>query len=159
MAFIRRRGNSHQLIETYREDGKVKQRILANLGPHATLEDAIQAGVVSAPIKSSTSSDCETGDTTAGPARRDPLCSLFRWWSRYVGVPPEVRVKQWQALIVEFAERNEPIPVAEIKDRLWKIQFNNFIDWLRAQGVNVVDDTTPQAALSHKAEQAIAVGS
>jgi len=34
MAIIRTRGNSHQLIETYREDGKVKQRILGNLGPH-----------------------------------------------------------------------------------------------------------------------------
>jgi hypothetical protein len=35
------RGGSNQLIETYREDGKVKQRILANLGPLSTVEEAI----------------------------------------------------------------------------------------------------------------------
>jgi hypothetical protein len=33
LAFVRRRGNSHQLIEAYRTGGKVRQRILANLGP------------------------------------------------------------------------------------------------------------------------------
>jgi hypothetical protein len=42
--FIRtRRSNrqlSRQVIETYREDGKVKQRVLANLGPRDTIEEA-----------------------------------------------------------------------------------------------------------------------
>jgi hypothetical protein len=33
LAFVRRRGNSHQLIGAYRTGGKVRQRILANLGP------------------------------------------------------------------------------------------------------------------------------
>lgn len=42
MAFIRRRksdygGGSHQLIETYRNGGKVRQRVLANLGRHVTI--------------------------------------------------------------------------------------------------------------------------
>jgi hypothetical protein len=41
MAFIRERGGSHQLIETYREGDKVRQRILANLGPAATVAEAI----------------------------------------------------------------------------------------------------------------------
>jgi hypothetical protein len=50
MAFIRCRefrwkrggtGKTYQLIETYREAGKVRQRILANLGAHATIEGAI----------------------------------------------------------------------------------------------------------------------
>jgi len=41
MAFIRKRNGSKQLIETYREDGKVKQRILANLGRHDSVADAI----------------------------------------------------------------------------------------------------------------------
>jgi hypothetical protein len=51
MAFIRRRlssdnedgrSYSHQLIETYREGGKVKQRILANLGNAPTIADALE---------------------------------------------------------------------------------------------------------------------
>ena len=42
MSFIRKRGNSHQIIETYRDGGKVKQRIIANLGPVTTPEEAIE---------------------------------------------------------------------------------------------------------------------
>ena len=48
MAFIRkrisptgRRTPSYQLIETYREGGKVKQRVLANLGWFSTVEKAL----------------------------------------------------------------------------------------------------------------------
>jgi hypothetical protein len=42
MAFVRRRAsskkhNSFQLIETYRENGKVRQRVLLNLGRSATI--------------------------------------------------------------------------------------------------------------------------
>ena len=33
---------SHQLVETYRDDGKVKQRVLASLGPCNNLDDAIE---------------------------------------------------------------------------------------------------------------------
>ena len=46
MAFIRcrqsNRAKSYQFVETYREDGKVKQRVLANLGPHPTVELALE---------------------------------------------------------------------------------------------------------------------
>ena len=51
MAFIRCRTSktqrygetrSHQLIETYREDGKVKQRVLANLGDRPTVDEALE---------------------------------------------------------------------------------------------------------------------
>ncbi len=46
MAFIRHRrtacGSSHQVVETYREGGKVKQRVLANLGPYPTIEEALR---------------------------------------------------------------------------------------------------------------------
>jgi hypothetical protein len=48
MAFIRKRISpsrrqtpSYQVIETYREDGKVKQRVLANLGCNPTPEEAL----------------------------------------------------------------------------------------------------------------------
>jgi len=48
MAFIRKRISpslkrtpSYQVIETYREDGKVKQRVLANLGCNPTPEKAL----------------------------------------------------------------------------------------------------------------------
>ena len=48
MAFIRKRTSptgrrtpSYQLIETYREDGKVKQRVLVNLGWFPTVEEAL----------------------------------------------------------------------------------------------------------------------
>ena len=47
MAFIRRRLNpntrnySHQLIETYRVAGQVKQRVLANLGRFETIDAAL----------------------------------------------------------------------------------------------------------------------
>jgi hypothetical protein len=45
MAFIRRRktgaGWSHQAIETYREGGKVHQRVLANLGPYSGVDAAL----------------------------------------------------------------------------------------------------------------------
>ncbi len=50
MAFVRCRTaqtkhhgetKSHQLIETYRENGRVKQRVLANLGDHPTVEEAL----------------------------------------------------------------------------------------------------------------------
>jgi len=48
MAFIRKRISpsrrqtpSYQVIETYREDGKVKQRVLANLGRNSTPEKAL----------------------------------------------------------------------------------------------------------------------
>jgi hypothetical protein len=40
--FIRQHGSSHQVIETYREGGKVKQRVLANLGSCTTLAEAIE---------------------------------------------------------------------------------------------------------------------
>jgi hypothetical protein len=40
--FIRQRGSSHQVIETYRQGGKVKQRVLANLGSCTTLAEAIE---------------------------------------------------------------------------------------------------------------------
>jgi hypothetical protein len=52
MAFIRKRLSSdhrldgkcysYQLIETFREGGKVKQRVLANLGRSPTIADAIE---------------------------------------------------------------------------------------------------------------------
>jgi hypothetical protein len=52
MAFIRRRRSSnhrdygelysHQLIETYRQDGKVKQRVIANLRRCETVEEALE---------------------------------------------------------------------------------------------------------------------
>ncbi len=42
MAFIRRRGNSHQLLLSYRCGRTVKHRCLANLGPCDTLEAAWQ---------------------------------------------------------------------------------------------------------------------
>ena len=32
----------HQLVESYREDGRVRQRVLAHLGESATLEEAIE---------------------------------------------------------------------------------------------------------------------
>ena len=50
MAFIRKRHSStkdgekrysYQLIETYRENGNNKQRVLANLGPYASIEEAL----------------------------------------------------------------------------------------------------------------------
>ena len=45
MAFIRKRagkyGGNNQLIETYRDGGRVRQRIIANLGPYATVADAV----------------------------------------------------------------------------------------------------------------------
>jgi hypothetical protein len=50
MAFIRKRLSStcrygetytHQLIETYRDHGKVKQRVLANLGRSTSVEEAL----------------------------------------------------------------------------------------------------------------------
>lgn len=43
MAFVRKRGNSHQLIESYREGDQVRQRVIANLGPHSSLEAAAAA--------------------------------------------------------------------------------------------------------------------
>ena len=42
MAFVRKRGDSHQLIETYRDGGKVKQRVVANLGHSTTPEEALR---------------------------------------------------------------------------------------------------------------------
>lgn len=51
MAFIRKRYSgkyrgrdnySYQVIETYREGGKVKQRVLINLGPSPTIEQALE---------------------------------------------------------------------------------------------------------------------
>ncbi len=49
MAFIRkrisptgRRTPSYQVIETYREGGKVNQRVLANLGRFSTVEEALE---------------------------------------------------------------------------------------------------------------------
>jgi hypothetical protein len=49
MAFIRRRlsgkqddSYSYQIIETYREGGKVRQRILYNMGPSPTIESAME---------------------------------------------------------------------------------------------------------------------
>src|SRR4051794_24808917 len=45
MMFIRKRQSmrsaSYQVIETFRENGKVRQRVLANLGRYPTVEEAI----------------------------------------------------------------------------------------------------------------------
>ena len=38
--FIRRRGTSHQMMESYREDAKAKQRVIANLGSCTTVAEA-----------------------------------------------------------------------------------------------------------------------
>lgn len=43
MAFIRKRGGCFQLVETYRDGGKVHQRIIAALGSNATPETALAA--------------------------------------------------------------------------------------------------------------------
>jgi hypothetical protein len=48
MLFIRKRRSkkqtfSHQVIETYRAHGKVKHRVVANLGQYATIEAALDA--------------------------------------------------------------------------------------------------------------------
>lgn len=47
MAFVRakKRGAQlyHELVENHRVDGKVKQRVVLYLGPHPTMEDAIDA--------------------------------------------------------------------------------------------------------------------
>jgi hypothetical protein len=32
----------YQVVEGYREDGKVKQRVLAHLGRHATIDEALE---------------------------------------------------------------------------------------------------------------------
>jgi len=37
---IRSRGDSHQMIETYRECGRVRQRVVANLGPCGSVVEA-----------------------------------------------------------------------------------------------------------------------
>ena len=42
MAFVRKRGNCNQLIETYREGGKVKQKVLADLARCTTAEEALE---------------------------------------------------------------------------------------------------------------------
>ncbi len=46
MAFVRTKrvdGNEyHQLVESYRENGRMRQRVLAHLGKASTLEEAIQ---------------------------------------------------------------------------------------------------------------------
>jgi len=112
MAFIRQRGNSHQLIETYREGGTVKQRILANLGPHRTLEDAIQAGVVSEAI-TSREITFQEDDTTARakrPRHREPIDD------------PEVLkvfVQHTHLLLMELAGRE--VSGAEIRQRLGEL--------------------------------------
>ena len=38
--FIRSRGDRHQMIETYRECGRVRQRVVANLGPCGSVVEA-----------------------------------------------------------------------------------------------------------------------
>ena len=47
--FIRKRkairsAGSHQVIETYRDGGKVRQRVIYNLGRHSTIEAALDEG-------------------------------------------------------------------------------------------------------------------
>ena len=42
MAFIRTRGDSSQLLESYRHKGRVRHHTLANLGPCRTIEQARQ---------------------------------------------------------------------------------------------------------------------
>jgi hypothetical protein len=41
--FIRKRGSSHQLLESYRHDGTVRHRTVCNLGPHPTPRAALKA--------------------------------------------------------------------------------------------------------------------
>ncbi len=43
MAFIRKRGGCFQLVETYRDGGKVHQRLIATLGSNAEPETALAA--------------------------------------------------------------------------------------------------------------------
>jgi hypothetical protein len=47
MAFIRRKGKGYALVETYREGGKVRQRVLAYLRGSPTLAEAASAAVMS----------------------------------------------------------------------------------------------------------------
>ncbi len=45
MAYVRKKKvdgrEYHQLVESYREDGKVRQRVLAHLGRYATVDEAL----------------------------------------------------------------------------------------------------------------------
>jgi hypothetical protein len=47
MSFVRKKGvgqrEYYQLVENYREDGAHRQKVLAHLGKHATVEDAVAA--------------------------------------------------------------------------------------------------------------------
>jgi len=43
MAYVRKKGKYHYLVEGYREGGKVKQRVLAYLGEHETVESLLES--------------------------------------------------------------------------------------------------------------------
>lgn len=65
MAFIRRRGGSHTLIETYREGDQVKQRIIANLGRYSSVAEAVAAEPQRFRYLLPSSDDTEDDDTTS----------------------------------------------------------------------------------------------
>ena len=73
MAFIRKRISptrrqtpSYQLIETYRESGKVRQRVLANLGRHPTVDEALDAARGHVGMDEEFLAMCERGYNRAG---------------------------------------------------------------------------------------------
>src|SRR5215208_7514226 len=43
LMFIRKRKGGNQLLETYRENGKVRQRVICNLGHFESAEEALEA--------------------------------------------------------------------------------------------------------------------
>ena len=73
MAFIRkrisptsRRTPSYQLVESYRENGKVRQRVLANLGPWPTLDEALEHASIGLGRAHEFVRMCERGHNNAG---------------------------------------------------------------------------------------------
>jgi len=131
MAFIRRRISpsrrktpSYQIIETYREDGKVKQRVLANLGSKPTPELALrefqrEADVIRARIRK-----YETAVAVKSPGRNG-VGSLDKWRKAYARRLDSVqRIERF--LAAKGAERPEKATSNEV----------SFLEWMMDRNVN-----------------------
>ena len=98
MAFVRKKRSGghdyYQLVENYREDGKHKQRVLAYLGKHATVEDAIaELREKLAVLEKYASSPNGEDSLREGDVHtlRDGSRTLYQLISEhYAGEPPEV---------------------------------------------------------------------
>lgn len=133
MAFIRKRISpskrktpSYQVIETYREDGKVKQRVLANLGCNPTPEKALSEFRRELEVTLGVIEQLKMKGASCTEASGDRVVDRHfeKWWRTYVR--QQETVDRLEALVSSGKKWSSP----EICSKDHSSEASTFLDWV-----------------------------